>query len=85
MKEDIVIFLKRFGGYIVGFLVISYWIWGFATGRISNKSSRRSGETPVVLETNNPRDKIRTDTLHYKDSVYILSTKIDTVLKSSGK
>jgi hypothetical protein len=81
MKEEIVIFLKRFGGYIVGFLVISYWIWGFATGRITNKSSGRPGERPVVLETNNPRDKSGTDTLHYKDSTYILSTKIDTVFK----
>ena len=81
MKEEIVIFLKRFGGYIVGFLVISYWIWGIATGRISNKTPGRTGENPVVLETNNPRDKIRTDTIHYKDSTYIVSIKIDTVFK----
>ena len=85
MKEEIIIFLKRFGGYIVGFLVIGYWIWGLATGRIRNKSSAHSEETPVVSETNNPRDKIRTDTLHYKDSAYILSTKVDTVFKRNEK
>jgi hypothetical protein len=81
MKEEIVIFLKRFGGYIVGLLVIGYWVWGFATGHISNRNSARSGDTPVLLETNNPREKVRTDTLQYMDSTYILSTKIDTVFK----
>jgi len=81
MKEEIVIFLKRFGGYIVGLLVIGYWIWGFATGHIRNKNSVRSGDTPMVLETNNPREKERTDTLNYKDSIYILTTKLDTVFK----
>jgi hypothetical protein len=85
MKEEIVIFLKRFGGYIVGFLVIGYWVWGFATGHISNKTSGHSGKTPIVLETNNPRDKIGTDTLHFKDSTYIVSTKIDTVYKRPEK
>jgi hypothetical protein len=85
MKEEIVIFLKRFGGYIVGALVIGYWIWGFATGHISNKNSNKSAAAPVVMETNDPREKIRTDTLHYKDSIYIVSTKIDTVYKRQEK
>jgi hypothetical protein len=85
MKEEIVIFLKRFGGYLVALCVISFWVWSLATGRMRTKSLNPAGDHPEQSDRTNPREAIKTDTLYFRDSTFILSKKIDTVFKTLRK